>query len=48
MENLDLNKIAELAYLEIQESINNKLTQKFKKNIEYVLKIFRNLFFLID
>ena len=39
MENIDLNKIAELAYLEIQESEKDKLTQKLEKTIEYVGKI---------
>ncbi len=39
MENIDLAKIAELAYLEIQESEKEKLTQKLKQVIEYVGKI---------
>ena len=39
MENINLAKIAELAYLEIQESEKEKLAKKLKQVIEYVGKI---------
>ena len=39
MENINLAKIAELAYLEIQESEKENLTKKLKQVIEYVGKI---------
>ena len=39
MENINLAKIAELAYLEIQESEKEKLAKKLEQVVEYVGKI---------